>query len=272
MTYLKPILAASALTLALATPAHANHHGGQKHMKNKDHASLSQAEMPMGKRLDDARAVFTAMDTDNSGMVNFTEFYDMAERRGLDTQAAAIMFSKITNGESEFNADSFAASGQLNVLTKPQKSSQSSAKIAVDGIAMTSGGADMNTTIVGRLNTDFANYDLNNNGSVDFGEFWIKAKSLGVTQTRAASEFIRISDGQASFDQSRYQNAIQTDSFDRQVYKASYTDPTMVYNKTPSEMVIVQNDGLTVIGAPAQDLDAAVTDNSYVDLTEDTVN
>jgi hypothetical protein len=59
----------------------------------------------------------------------------------------------------------------------------------------------------------FADYDANKDGSVSFSEYRKVRAKAGVTTTAAAQEFMRVSNGTASFNQTRFNTAVNTSLF-----------------------------------------------------------
>ena len=69
----------------------------------------------------------------------------------------------------------------------------------------------------------FSDYDANDDGSVTFAEYSKNRRKAGVTNTKAAQDFIRLSNGSASFDESRFKMSMKADV----LAQPSYTSTTV---------------------------------------------
>jgi len=74
----------------------------------------------------------------------------------------------------------------------------------------------------------FSDYDMNGNGEVTFAEYSKARRKAGVTNTKAAQDFIRLSNGSSSFDESRFTTSMNADV----LAGPSYTRTTVLTSTT----------------------------------------
>lgn len=151
---------------------------------------------------------FEQIDTDKDGNVTFSEFYLSHQDSGKNDADLAAFFTTISNGEPTFSDVDYIVF-QKNNRASPMNDIGARKPMV----------QDMNN--LGPNAGAFAKLDANSDGKVTFNEYSaVVTKDRNVPRTLAAQEFIRISQGQASFDHSQYELAITTDDTTRRVYKA----------------------------------------------------
>ena len=93
---------------------------------------------------------------------------------------------------------------------------------------------------------DFAAYDMNSDGSVDFKEFSKHAKKKGMTTTQAAQVFTKMTNGQATLDQGTFMTAM---AFGPDYYLSNVTTRpnTAVLSSTSTSYSINPDAGLNSV-------------------------
>jgi|GEM_PF-5879613 len=104
---------------------------------------------------------------------------------------------------------------------------------------------------------DFAAYDSNSDGQVSFTEYSKWATKDGLTTTAAAQRFIKMTNGQASLDESSFLIAMSSDpaTYDQPIIQGatvSSTNTTVLDSQLPATHTVVSE---PVISPPAVTLD-----------------
>ena len=228
----------TALAMAAAAPALA----GDGYMKGKskmDKAQMTTTQMDakMNSKMDGTMQsasmssgsdVFGQIDVDGSGDVDFTEFSNYMEARGYSAADSAKEYVKLVGTDNVITDRSFAG---MDIANLPHKHLDDGTKHNMNG--MRSGGtqsastttfnqqtAVMGSTMFNSSYGSFADYDMNADGRVDFNEYRQYRTKAGITTTAAAQEFIRFSDGQSYFDESRFMVAASDDVLNRGYFRA----------------------------------------------------
>lgn len=150
---------------------------------------------------------FAQIDADRDGNVTFSEFYLSHLDSGKNDADLAVLFTTISNGEPTFTEVDFVAFHKNDNASSMHDSSIRQPMVQ-----------DMNN--LGPNAGSFTQLDADSDGKVTFNEYSaVVTRGSNTPRTLAAQEFIRISQGQASFDRQQYELAISTDDSTRRVYK-----------------------------------------------------
>lgn len=164
---------------------------------------------------------FTKVDANADAQVDFTEFYNYVSQYGYSDADAAQEFVRLAGPDNMITSDGFAgydasamkdkyaASEQPAYDTTSQTSYQSAETSSQQPATVMTYRNDQ-MVVLGRTSVsgDFASYDANSDGLVNYKEYAKIATNNGVSNTAAAREFIQISGGQAQFDENAF-NMIQ---------------------------------------------------------------
>ena len=215
-----PTATALLLTAATAMGASADGHGDHHMMKAKKSAEMSQGMSPA------ASADFDAMDTSADGRIDFTEFSNYLEREyGYSAADSAKEYVRLSGDTGVITDRTFAgtsfkkmdhthlASGEFHKGTDSTLSASS----------LTTRSSSQPTAVMGTTTTSygrFGDYDMNGDGQVSFSEYSKARSKAGIKSTRAAQEFIRVSNGNGMFTQSDFDMAVSTGAMERNYYRA----------------------------------------------------
>lgn len=218
MTNLKTLIGATAIVALSSVPAVAGHH------------SDMEAEAKIGDTMG-VTADFATFDADNDGSVTFTEFSDYLSTYGYSDADVAAEFTRLS-GSTGMITDADFAGFDVEKLNHTKLGGQWH-----DG-HMKTAQADMtdSVTLQSSMGGDFAAYDSNRDGRVDFNEYSKMAKKDGLTMTAAAQRFTKMTQGQPYLDEGTFLSAMSTDPsyYDTTIYRStvSSTPRTMVLDSS----------------------------------------
>lgn len=217
--------ATAALILgAIAAPALANHHG-----------DMAKHEKMMKKKSD---VSFATIDVNSDMRVDFTEFANHFENEhGWSAADSAVEFTRLADDSGTISAEAMknirmersemktVSSSPTQTVTTETMTTQTTVNTSnetmAEPVSRSSFSQPMSTTMTQPTTTTtvrtsmvnfggmgFADLDANSDGMVSYSEYAkVRAKS-DVSATKAAREFISITNGQRSFDQNRYNNIV----------------------------------------------------------------
>ena len=228
--------ATSALLLATAGLAHAGDMDGKKAkydgMKKAQMSDTAPSDM-------DNSALFDSLDADRNRTIDFTEFSNYMEREyGITPSESAKEYVRLSGSEGVITDTSFAGvdarmfkhthlkSGETHNGMKAHKGMKSDMGSTQSASSMgnSSMSTTQNTAVMGATSVNygsFGDYDRNGDGMVNFGEYSQYRKKAGIRTTQAAQEFIRFTNGQASFTQSDFDSARSMDVLSRPYYRSN---------------------------------------------------
>ena len=216
--------AATALLLTAATAMGASAGDGHKMDGMKMHKTSMQTADAMQSPAESAD--FDAMDTSADGQIDFTEFSNYLEREyGYSAADSAKEYVRLSGDTGVITDRTFAgtsfkkmdhthlSSGEFHQGTGNTMSASSSTTMTSSQPMAVMGST---TTNYGR----FTDYDMNGDDQVDFNEYSKARSKAGIKSTRAAQEFIRVSNGNGMFSQSDFDMAVSTGAMERNYYRA----------------------------------------------------
>ena len=191
---------------------------------------------------------FSKVDANADAKVDFTEFYNYVSKYGASDTDAAQEFVRLAGEDNLISQDGFAAFDKANLKAKHAGSMHSSSEVTVDTSYQTANSGTITTfsndqmVVLGTTSVsgDFASYDANSDGMVNYKEYAKVASKDGVSKTAAAREFIQISGGQTQFDENAF-NMVQytsAPSYDTssEMSGTSYIQPAAGTVMTDTEM------------------------------------
>ncbi|MDB2437766.1 hypothetical protein N9W89_03550 [Hellea sp.] len=208
---------------------------------------------------------FTKMDANANGSVDFTEFYNAHQAKGMNDTDIAIKFSKLAGAENSFNAETYNSMAKMmhKDTSMAKKSVMSADKYTESTSFMTADSGFMTAPAA-----SFASFDANADGQVSFKEYAKMVGKDGVTSTAAAQQFIRISEGQKSFDASQFDLAMATNAVSRPVYASGPNEFLSSENFiTPTNVVQPMSD-TTVVDSITITSSSDIPNEVFVEETE----
>ncbi|WP_298918920.1 hypothetical protein [uncultured Algimonas sp.] len=196
--------ASAALLLAgtAALPAFADHHGD----KTKSDKVMMSADTK-----------FEDLDTNGDAQIDFTEFSNYVEREyGWTPSDSAKEYVRLAGDGGVITDMDFAG-----VSVKDMPHTHLDGTAPHDG--MTADGdmdmdSDMTMQPVSTEYGSFADYDMDGDGRVEFKEYSEYRMKAGLTTTQTAQEFMRITNGDAYYDENAWNMAVNNRVFDANVY------------------------------------------------------